>query len=274
MSNDDIIVTNLNENIAPQFENRVFINENLEDRMAQRNADSMNRDVGFLQRNKFNAGAGIDHVAASIQNRFTNPQFLMNTVPQLGQSAADGARRAAEERQAQRALEKERRDLANEQRKVQKEAQDLQKEQLKRMTNEGVGSAIGNTALRGFDWMVGAPDGGSNFIAGGNATGSNVEQITLKNGKKLNIATDTRTDSQRRADALTDIGKTMADNYLQNAIDAGLNKASNMIGYGAAKAKFAIEDMRARKAQAKLEAQQLREQKAALKQQTNVKNTI
>lgn len=269
MSKDDIIVSNLNENIAPLFENREFINENLEDRMAQRNADSMNRDVGFLQRNKFNAGAGIDHVAASIQGRFMNPEFLMNTVPQLGQTAANGARRAAEERQAQRAFEKERRDLANEQRKVQKEAQDLQKEQLKQTTNEGFGSSVGNAALGGFDWMVGTPDAGSNFIAGNNVKGSNVEQISLKNGKKLNIATDTRTDGQRRADALATIGKNAADIYLQNAIDAGLNKASDMIGYGAAKAKFAIEDMRAKKAQARLEAQQLREQKQALKQRNN-----
>ena len=134
MSMDDIIVSDLNESIAGFFENHECINEDLAERMSQRYADSMNGDLkglaGFAQRNKLSAGAGVDHIAASLQNRLTNPQYIMSTLPRLGQNAASGAQRAAmerEEKMQQRALVREQRNLANEEKKVQRERNALEK---------------------------------------------------------------------------------------------------------------------------------------------------
>lgn len=285
MSMDDIIVSDLNESIAGFFENRECINEDLAERMSQRYADSMNGDLkgltGFVQRNKLSAGAGVDHIAASLQNRLTNPQYIMSTLPRLGQNAASGAQRAAmerEEKMQQRALAREQRDLANEQKKVQRERNALEKELSKNatgtapgVTNEAILPAMSNiadkTVGRAYDWGFNTASGGSNSIVKPTVTGSNVETITLKNGKQIGIATDTRGTAQRRVDALADMGKGLADNYLQSGIENVLAKGSDLLGYGAAKAKFAIEDMRAKKAQAKIEAQKLREQKDAIKNQ-------
>lgn len=269
MPNDDIIITGLNESVSSFFENRTHINEDLASRMTQRQANSMNGDLtgmrGFMQRNSFNAGAAADHVLASMQNRFTNPQFLMQTLPQLGQNAVSGAERARmehQQKQEQRKLDQAARELQTEQKNVQREAEDLQKEQQK-VNNEGfAGNAL--------DWMIGTPDGGTNTVAKDNVTGSNVNRFyrtdpTTGKQQSVNIMTDTRTQGQRRADVLTGMAKSAADQYVQNALDTGLSVASDKIGYGLTKAKLAIQDMKAKKAQAKAEAQQLREAKRELK---------
>ena len=240
------------------------LNEDLQQRMSQRNANSMNGDMSFLKRNGANAGAALDYVGASIQNRFTDPQSLMHTIPQLGQSAANGAQRAAAEREQRRALEKEQRATEAEEKKAAKAVDELKKLRDRNLT-EGVGNVIGV----GADWLIGTPDPGHRAIVKNGVTGSNVSTYRNGNGETINIAKDTRTQGQRRADAAANVAKDLASGYVQSVIDAGLNKVSDLGGYAAAKAKFAIEDMKERRAQAKLAQEQAKVEKKFLNQQKN-----
>lgn len=200
---------------------------NMMDHQNQRAVDQMNGSSGWKARNGItlkNAGAG---VAAGLVNAYADPNKLLNKAADMANNAKDGAERARFEREQKKA----KMDAYRELQKLQQVKQQIDTKQMQEAA----------------------------IFVGDNIHGSNVDTYTNANGKSFRIATDTRSKSQKIEDKVTGGIKSAGSYLVQQGIDAGLSKLSNVAGYGVAKAKYAIQDMK--------EAQKLKKAAKAAKDQ-------
>ena len=251
MSKDDIIVSNLNEGLSSYFGA-----ERVDARQSQNMANALSGNSSFKTRNNLTASGAADYVYNNLTGRLTDPNAMMATMQNVGTNAMNGAQKAAIERQ----LQLEKRKLEAEQKNLAQETKALEQERIRQLKESVYDNAITN-------WMLGGNTAGNRVIVGDNAKGNNVSTYTNDNGETLRIAKDTRSIQQQRQDQLTGMAKDYLAGYANQAIDAGIGKVSELGGYAAAKAKYAIEDMKAKREAAKLERQKAELERKSLRQQ-------
>ena len=246
MSKDDIIVSNLNEGLGTYFD----------DRQKQNLANSIDGNSSFKTRNNLSAAGAADYLYGNLANRLTDPGAMLGTMQNIGSSAANGARKAAEERQ----LQIEQRKLEAEQKKLAQEAKAFERDRAQSLKESVYDNTIAN-------WVFGDNTNGNRVIVGDGTIGKNVTSYTNNDGEAIRIAKDTRNIQQQRHDQLANLAKSYLASYANQAIDVGIGKVGELGGYAAAKAKYAVEDMKARREAAKLERQRLALERKTLRQQ-------
>ena len=251
------------------------------DRAAQNSANAINGDRGFVSRNNLNVSGAADAVVGTVTSRFTDPRALAGTMDNVFSNGSRGMARAQAERAEReriKALEKTAKEAEKREQELKRVA-NVAKQHVNEAISPAIKSTVSNYAGKGFDLITGRTDTyGNQNIAGKNVTGSNVTKYRGYNpatGKResINIATDTRSTGQQRADALANMGKGMVQGYMNQAVDAGISKLSDVGGYYGTKAVYAAKDAMAnmKKArEAKLAAKaELERSKLAAKQRAD-----